>query len=70
MLIKAFAMWPNEGQATLAIAGSNLTGVDNDASLTPEMHAVSSLCNAITQYWCWRGWKGEMTNYLEKRHGQ
>ncbi len=25
-------MWPNEGQATLAIAGSNLTGVDNYAT--------------------------------------
>jgi len=30
MLIEAFAIWPNKGQATLAIAGSNLTGVDND----------------------------------------
>ncbi len=28
MLIEAFAIWPNEGQAILAIAGSNLTGVD------------------------------------------
>ena len=28
MLIEAFASWPNMGQATLAIAGSNLTGVD------------------------------------------
>jgi len=28
MLIEAFAIWPNKGQATLAIAGSNLTGVD------------------------------------------
>jgi len=28
MLIEAFAIWPNKGQAKLAIAGSNLTGVD------------------------------------------
>jgi len=28
MRIEAFAIWSNEGQATLAIAGSNLTGVD------------------------------------------
>jgi hypothetical protein len=28
MLIEAFAIWPNEGQDILAIAGSNLTGVD------------------------------------------
>ncbi len=28
MLIEAFAIWPTKGQATLAIAGSNLTGVD------------------------------------------
>jgi len=35
MLIKAFAIWPNKGQAKLAIAGSNLTGVDNwDATVT------------------------------------
>jgi len=32
MLIEAFAIWPNEGQATLAIAGSNLTGVDSARS--------------------------------------
>jgi len=34
MLIEAFAIWPNKGQATLAIAGSNLTGVDNQTSAT------------------------------------
>jgi len=28
MRIEAFAIWSNGGQATLAIAGSNLTGVD------------------------------------------
>jgi len=28
MLIEAFAIWPNKGQAKLAIAGANLTGVD------------------------------------------
>ena len=28
MLIETFAIWPNKGQAKLAIAGSNLTGVD------------------------------------------
>ncbi len=32
MLIEAFAIWPNEGQAKLAIAGSNLTGVDTDST--------------------------------------
>jgi len=30
MRIEAFAIWSNEGQATLAIAGSNLTGVDTE----------------------------------------
>ena len=34
MLIEAFAIWPNKGQAKLAIAGSNLTGVDNQTSAT------------------------------------
>jgi len=33
MLIEAFAIWPNKGQAKLAIAGSNLTGVDNGNAL-------------------------------------
>jgi len=31
MRIEAFAMWSNGGQAKLAIAGSNLTGVDRAA---------------------------------------
>ena len=53
MLIEAFAIWPNKGQATLAIAGSNLTGVDNDdvwarpyafltAALAPDLESLMS----------------------------
>jgi hypothetical protein len=36
MLIEAFAIWPNKGQAKLAIAGSNLTGVDTRCRLQVE----------------------------------
>jgi len=36
MRIEAFAIWSNEGQATLAIAGSNLTGVDTETGADEE----------------------------------
>jgi len=38
MLIEAFASWPNMGQATLAIAGSNLTGVDTEQQTIAFLH--------------------------------
>jgi len=43
MLIEAFAIWPNEGQAILAIAGSNLTGVDNAESSDGIYSSVATL---------------------------
>jgi len=51
MLIEAFAIWPNKGQAKLAIAGSNLTGVDNFLASTGWM----------VHTWLWRAHSGVFT---------
>jgi len=50
MRIEAFAIWSNEGQATLAIAGSNLTGVDTAYSRALRPALIRWGGNQTTRY--------------------
>ncbi len=60
MLIETFAIWPNKGQAKLAIAGSNLTGVDNGGA-TGTGAALSDTVGEL--------WKGNDERWGETKHG-